>query len=75
MNGIDSMSPASEKRFLASQTVKHLMLAHMDTFHQHSVMSGLCENLPIVPPNSMTQTSAGPSFPSTGIIAARSIHS
>ena len=32
-------------------------------------------NSPIVPPNSMTQTSAGPSFPSTGTIATRSIHS
>jgi len=32
-------------------------------------------NLPIVPPNSMTQTSAGPSLPSTGILATRSIHS
>lgn len=32
-------------------------------------------NLPIVPPNSMTQTSAGPSCPSTGIFATRSIHS
>lgn len=31
--------------------------------------------LPIVPPNSMTQTSAGPSSPSTGIFATRSTHS
>ena len=31
--------------------------------------------VPIVPPNSMTQTSAGPSCPSTGTIATRSIHS
>lgn len=30
---------------------------------------------PIVPPSSITQTSAGPSLPSTGIIATRSIHS
>jgi hypothetical protein len=30
---------------------------------------------PIVPPNSITQTSAGPSLPSTGILATRSIHS
>lgn len=29
----------------------------------------------IVPPNSMTQTSAGPSFPSTGTSATRSIQS
>lgn len=31
--------------------------------------------LPIVPPNSMMQTSGGPSFPSTGIIATLSTHS
>jgi len=30
---------------------------------------------PIVPPSSITQTSAGPSLPSTGIMATRSIHS
>uniref|UniRef100_A0A2P2Q2R0 Uncharacterized protein n=1 Tax=Rhizophora mucronata TaxID=61149 RepID=A0A2P2Q2R0_RHIMU len=30
---------------------------------------------PMVPPNSMTQTSAEPGIPSTGIIAAFSIHS
>lgn len=31
------------------------------------------EDIPTVPPNSMTQTSAGPSFPSTGIIDTDSI--
>lgn len=31
------------------------------------------EHIPTVPPNSMTHTSAGPSFPSTGIIDTDSI--
>ena len=33
------------------------------------------ELIPMVPPNSITHTSAGPSLLSTGIIATRSIHS
>lgn len=38
-------------------------------------MKGMDSISPMVPPNSMTQTSGGPSFPSTGTAAARSIQS
>uniref|UniRef100_A0A0A9H5Z3 Uncharacterized protein n=1 Tax=Arundo donax TaxID=35708 RepID=A0A0A9H5Z3_ARUDO len=38
-------------------------------------INGLDSISPIVPPNSMMQTSGGPSLPSTGISATRLIHS
>ena len=39
----------------------------------YAIIESLCS--PIVPPSSMTQTSGGPSLPSTGFIATRSIQS
>lgn len=70
INGMDSISPTSINVQCEMQQRKHWK----------QLLWTLNKNIydvivPIVPPNSMTQTSAGPGWPSTGIIAARSIHS
>lgn len=63
MNGIDSMSPKNKKYKL----LKNIKFKRSVSDHQVS----LC--LPTVPPNSITHTSAGPSFPSTGMTETDSI--
>ena len=83
MKGIDSMSPAS-RMSLSLCGKKNLSsapeLTGMGTIDQtYAILQlpAMIQNvlLPIVPPSSMTQTSAASSVPSTGFIATRSIHS
>lgn len=65
---MDSISPAPRKliKIFKKKKEKQLVLPNFkNTF----------VSVPIVPPNSMTQTSGEPDFPSTGIVATRSIHS
>lgn len=63
------MSPASTKG-VTNLKKKAKLLYHLRSQEMQLIMY-----VPIVPPNSMTQTSASPGFPSTGIFAALSIHS